>query len=40
MSPIIFIIAKVNVALLPQLKINSLTKRPTVPIINSIKAVR
>jgi len=37
MNPTRLIIAKVTVAVLPQLKTNSLTKRPTVPMARRIK---
>ena len=37
-SPIIFITANVRVAHLPQLKANSLIRRPIVPTIRKIKA--
>jgi hypothetical protein len=40
LSPITFITAKVTVALLPQSKMNSLIKRPMVPIISRMKAIK
>jgi hypothetical protein len=39
-SPIIFIMANVRVAHLPQSKISSLIRRPIVPTISSIKAIK
>ena len=38
-SPIAFTHANMIVAILPQSKMSSLTKRPTVPMISKIKAI-